>query len=735
MRQRDSWMAGLLLLSAALPARAAEPGTSAVPPAALPPLPPHPRLLFDAKGLEALRGRIDRNDWASASWKTVQARANRLVQEFGGAGAPPRLPPRGSNWYHWYICPKHGAGLVRGRELAPWQWEHRCPVDNEILRGDPATPQTDFDGCALQPEHHRRAAGLIDLGLAWRLTGERRYAETACALLLAYADRYRSYPLHTIRNEPKLGGGRVGSQTLDESTWLIPLCQGADLVWESLAAADREAVASKLLLPAAREVILPHRLGVHNIQCWKNSAVGLVGLLLGDEALIRAAVHDPDRGYWAQVRKGVLADGTWWEGAWGYHFYTVSALWPLAEAGRNCGLDLYGPELRRLFEAPLRLAMPNLRLPAFSDSGEVDLRGRAPLYELAFARYGDARFARLLSAADRKSDLALWFGADALPKAVDAPIESLFAEASGCAILARGAGERATWLGLRCGPHGGGHGHPDKLGFQLYARGTVLAPDAGITRYGSPLHAGWYKTTLAHNTLLVDEISQRPAEGRCLAFGRAAGADVVVADAGPIADGVRFVRTAALLDENRICFIDQVRCETERTLDIAIHLRGAWEGPPAGAAWAPPENKDGWRYLNGATSRPADDGAALAVRVDADWTVALSLAGGAPTELVTATGIGAHAGDRVPVAIVRRKARATAVAWCLALDGRPPVLAWLPAAGAEGAPVDASVAAAVRVASPDGKTWHVAANPDRRAVRVALPDGSAWAVEEAYGVR
>jgi hypothetical protein len=738
MRRHDPRAAGILLLAAVLPVRAAEPGKApaeAVPAPPIPALPAHPRLLFHAKGLEALKARIAGHDWAKAQWETVRARADAWAKEIDAQGGAPELPPRGANWYHWYICPKHGAGLERGAPVGPWQWEHRCTVDKAVFRGDPAKPETDYDGCALATEHGRRAGGILDLGIAYRVTGERRYAEKARALLLAYAGRYLDYPLHTIRGEAKIGGGRVGSQTLDESTWLIPVCQGADLVWDALPEADRETVAAKLILPAAKEVILPHRLGVHNIQCWKNSAVGLAGFLLGDEALIRAAIHDPDRGYWTQVRKGVLADGTWWEGAWGYHFYTVSAIGPLTEAARNCGIDLYGPEYRRMFEAPLALAMPNLRLPAFSDSAEVDLKGRAAIYELAFARYADPRFALLPAGTTRKNDPALWFGADALPKAEDAPLRSRFAEASGCAILARGAGEAATWLALRCGPHGGGHGHPDKLGVQLYARGLVLAPDAGITRYGSPLHAGWYKTTLAHNTLVVDETSQQPAEGRCLAFGSAAGADVVMADAGAIDKrGVRFVRTAALLDEGLVVVLDQVRCDRERTLDVAVHLRGAWEGLPAGEAWLPPA-KEGYRYLMDATTRPGGDGASLAVKVRDDWRAALALAGGAPTEVITATGIGAHAGDRVPVALLRRRAQSTAYAWAIALDGKAPELAWLPVAGADGGAADASVAAAVRVARPGGKTWHVAANPEKRAMAVKLKDGTTWAVGEAYGVR
>ena len=174
------------------------------------------------------------------------------------------------------------------------------------------------------------------------------------------------------------------------------------------------------MLPAARDVILPHHLPIHNIQCWKNSAVGLTGLLLGDSDLIQAAIDDPDRGYRVQMSKGVQSDGVWYEGAWGYHFYTLSAVWPLAEAARNCGMNLYGDPLRKMFEAPIQLAMPNLKLPAFNDSTEVDVHN--PLYELAYARYHDPIDLAGLAGLNlsQRVTMLLWFGVDALP--ADTPV-------------------------------------------------------------------------------------------------------------------------------------------------------------------------------------------------------------------------------------------------------------------------------------------------------------------------
>ena len=474
-------------------------------------LPEHPRLLFSRKGIAELKERINRYDWAKAQWEALKRRADAALNE------PINLPPRGGNWWHYYACPKHGASLRTGKQIGEWQWEHICPIDNEVIQSDPTKPERDYDGVVIMGVHSRFANLVRDLGIVYQVTGDHRYAEKAKAILLAYADRYLSYPLHDIRGKPSVGGGRVGPQTLDESTWLIPMAQGADLIWETLTDAERETLAQKLFLPAAKEVILPHKMGVHNIQCWKNSAVGLVGFLLGDKQLIWEAIENPERGYWTQMRKGVSEDGVWWEGAWGYHFYTLSALWHLTEAARNCGINLYGDELKRMFDAPFKFMMPNWRLPAFNDSTEVALLTEIgfarfgitqPIYELAYARYREPLYAALLSRGERKNDFALWFGVGELPQPQPIRWRSANYPASGYAILARGEGEQATWLCLKYGPHGGGHGHPDKLNFVLYARGQVLALDPGMARYGVLIHGGWYRTTLVHNTLVVDETNQ-----------------------------------------------------------------------------------------------------------------------------------------------------------------------------------------------------------------------------------
>ena len=657
-------------------------------------LPPHPRLLLDKDGIDRLRTKIESCDWAKTSWQSLLKRAEGLLDQ------PVDLPPRGGNWYHWYACPTHGARLTKGGKLGPWRWEHVCPVDKEVFKGDPSDPSRDYDGCAIAGVHQELARDVRDLGLVYQVTRDGRYARKAREILLAYASAYPGYPLHTVRGEAKIGGGKAGSQSLDESVWLIPICQGADLIWDTLSEDDRRAIVDKVLIPAVREVILPHKLGIHNIQCWKNSAVGLVGLLLGDNELVREAIDDPERGYRVQMSKGVTVDGQWWEGAWGYHFYTMWALWPLTEAARNCGIDLYVPEFRRMFDAPLKFAMPNMRLPAFSDSGEADLVSSRGIYELGYARFREPAYLTLLSRGGRTSDYALLFGECDLPKAPGGTRASADFPASGYAILTRGEGENATWLCLKYGPYGGGHGHPDKLSFVLYARGHVIAVDPGTALYGLPVQAGWFRTSIAHNTLVVDEESQKAVDGKRIAFGTENGVDYAVADAGAIYEGVRFVRTAALLNPDLVVIIDQVASEKPSLLDVAYHQRGEWVDLPAGDPWAPAD-KPGYRYLQGGSVRKVDGPVNLTTRVAGIGPVVFTVDAGAGADLITATGITSDTQDRVPCAIVRRTDTQSTVVWAIALDGRPARVERVePARHADGLPP-----VSVRVTCADGRAW------------------------------
>ncbi len=611
-------------------------------------LPPHPRLLFTAKDLPAIQERIAAQPWAKARFASLKAKAD------GWRKREVTLPDRGGQWYHYYSCPKHGARL---RTESPTR--HVCPVDGEVFTGYP------YDDVVISVQHDRLSEAIRVLGIVYQLTHDARYAAKGREILLAYAAQYQSYPLHNTKGEAKTGGGKVGPQTLDESTWLIDVVEGADCFWDTLSAAEQQQVKEGLLYPAT-DVIRRHKLGIHNIQCWKNSAVGLTGLLIGDMKLVDEALNGPS-GYLNQMAKGITPDGAWYEGAWGYHFYTVSAVTHLTEGAFHCGINLYGPEFKGMFDAPLAMAMPDLELPAFNDSHEVSLTRSAGLYETAYARYHDERYRLVLDRGSRQTDAALLHG---VPIQGPAPSFVPFSRnfpASGYAILAAGDGKQATWFCLDYGPHGGGHGHPDKLGFVLYGRGQILAPDPGTANYGVPIQRGWYRTTIAHNTLTMDESSQKAAAGKCEAFLAADGFSAVMADAGKIYPGVRFTRTVALINDKLLVFLDQITADKEHTFDLAYHNLGKLAQSPEGAQAFELPKKPGYSYLRDVKSLGTERGLQLVFGNRDGPSVRWAMASGQPTTFLIGTGVGHHTEDRVPLVIARRKTNETTYLWNVSL--------------------------------------------------------------------
>ena len=481
----------------------------------------------------------------------------------------PTYPDRGSQWWHWYTCKKCGATL---QTKSPT--EHVCPDCGAVYTGWP------YDDVVLANQHSRLAGSIRDLGLMYALTKTPAYAGKCREILLGYAERYLKYPLHDINGKPLKGGGHVGPQTLDEAVWLIPVAQGFDCISDTLSAADRTTIADQLLLPAAN-LIHDHQWGIHNICCWHDSAYGLVGLTLGDDRLARDAIEGP-KGFRAQIAKGVTDDGFWYENAWGYHFYTMSALTPLAEAARRVGIDLYSPRYKSMYDAPLEFMSGSGELPSFADSHRMNIlaAGNAWLYETAFARWHDPRYSAIIKADQRRSLEAFLIGADEKALAdANLSLASHVFTAAGFAILRSSSAGNANkalpdnYVAIHYGPHGGGHGHPDKLGFVFYGRNQLLGTDPGCIAYGNPAHTEYYRQTLAHNTVLVDHHSQRECTGTLVCSALADNAGFVTCAADKAYFGVHLQRTIALIGDE---LLDLTAAESadEHCYELAYHSLG-----------------------------------------------------------------------------------------------------------------------------------------------------------------
>nr|WP_281352243.1 heparinase II/III family protein [Phytoactinopolyspora alkaliphila] len=76
-----------------------------------------------------------------------------------------------------------------------------------------------------------------------------------------------------------------------------------------------------------------------------------------------------------------------------------------------------------------------------------------------------------------------------------------------------------TWQAvIDAGPHGGSHGHLDKLALYLYGDGEAWQPAPGVPPYASGFRRGYYARTVAHPTVRVDGEDQRPCTGEVLSW-------------------------------------------------------------------------------------------------------------------------------------------------------------------------------------------------------------------------
>lgn len=555
-----------------------------------------PRLLLAPDDFSRIRDLAASQSWAGAARDGILSVAKNWprshLDRFGLTELA--LPPEGGQWPHWYVCPVHGNGL---QFKAPNT--HTCPVDGKKYSGWP------YDQVIFYQRHNDLATAARDNGLAYQLAGDPAYAANAAWILKQYAARYSTYTLHDVNNRNTQSGARANAQTLDEAVWLLPLVWAYDLVADTLAPSDRAAIESGLLRAAAA-VIQRNDAGASNWQSWHNAAIGAVGFATGDQTLSRAAI-DGKSGFRFQMANSVIDEGFWFEGAWSYHFYALDPLTQLADMAARAGIDLWSdPRLVSLYSTPLKLTFADGSLPAFNDSGTLDLFSRAPLYEHAFAQTGRAEFAAVAAQRARGRD-ALLFGAASLPSSErPSPVSEVFPSA-GYAVLRTPASDHAVIV--KFGPHGGGHGHYDKLGLVSFAFGGALAIDPGTQPYAAPTHETWDKLTVAHNTVVADETTQSAATGAGVWQDLADGYSAVRAQAGPAYSFATLDRTLLVTPEYAL---DLYRADSSdgkpHRFDWVYHNGGTVQTGLALEAYDGFGKSNGYQNLTGSRAAATGDG-------------------------------------------------------------------------------------------------------------------------------
>nr|WP_298930194.1 alginate lyase family protein [uncultured Erythrobacter sp.] len=409
---------------------------------------------------------------------------------------------------------------------------------DEMMAEGLVVPQPKDPGGGYTHEQHKRNYKAIYLsGQIYRATGDESYRDFARDMLLEYAELYPTLGDHPAKANQNVG--RLFWQVLNDAMWLVHAVQGYGDIRDTLTDDQRAVIDNNVFRPAVKFLSVDSEATfnrIHNHATWATAGVGMTGYLLGDQDMVDIALLGSDKtGETGFIRQSDLLfspDGYYTEGPY-YQRFALLPFLVFADA-----IERNDPA-RKIFEHRDGILLKALRTTVqlsyggyffpFNDAIRDKSLKTAELYDGIAIAYAQTRDPSLLAIAEFQGRTVLnpngmiVAGDLAGGKAQPFPFKSMLlsdgpeGDQGAVAILRRGEGSRHTALVAKNSSQGMGHGHFDKLAWQLYDNGNEIVRDYGAARFLNivakeggrylPENTTWAKSTVAHNALVVDEKS------------------------------------------------------------------------------------------------------------------------------------------------------------------------------------------------------------------------------------
>ncbi|MCF6176235.1 MAG: heparinase II/III family protein [Victivallaceae bacterium] len=564
---------------------------------------------------------------------------------------PVEFPVRGGQHNQWYQCTKCEAAL---KTITPTK--HQCTVCGKIYSGFP------YDDYVFAKIHNRNFNKMLYCAKAYVITGDEKFAEFVKKILVGYAERYKKYPHHSNRTPAGVkkrsrAGAHIYEQTLNEAVISAAKIGPAyDMVANSkvFTAQDKKFIKDNLILPMLRNMD-KNKAGKSNWQSWHNAAMITLGIAFEVPEWVDKGINAPKGGFRSQMKTSITADGLWYEGSMGYHYYALSALVYAAQATEGTDIDLWhSPELIKMLKVPMLYAMPDGTQPRFNDSVKSRPKFNSAVGEAAWAALKDPQLIPILP--NRRSWDSVRYGRD-LGKFAGKKkqqLTSTLLEDSGHAILRR-AGAKGLVAAFSFAPYHGFHSHFDIMSFVFFGYGKELGVDPGRATsqaYRLPIHKFWYKGTVSHNTVLVDFKPQQGAKtSKLLFFENSANYVATAAETSSAYPGVTQTRLLVLANDY-LLVIDLMVAKIPSIFSWIYHNEGekiATDIEMKSTNIA--RLGSGFDYIRDAQSGTAEKLAQFKFS-DAKVDVSLSVAAQGKLKLLTGNGPKGKVTERVPLAIV-----------------------------------------------------------------------------------
>jgi hypothetical protein len=478
----------------------------------------------------------------------------------------------------------------------------------------------DGGGGFTHEQHKLNYQSVLACGLVYQVTKNSSYAGYVKHVLLSYAAQYEQWPLHP-KSKSTNPAGKIFWQNLNDCVWQVYMIQGYDLVYDYISAKDRHMIEQHLFFPVIKFLMVDNAETfdrIHNHGTWCDAAVGMTGYVLHQddwvEKALKGSKKDGKTGWLAQVDQLFSPDGYYTEGPY-YQRYAILPFLLFAKA-----VNQYQPELKiysyrdsilkKAINTALQLTYTNGAFFPINDAlKEKTFESEELIYGVDLA-YADMEASPdLLDVAQKQNRVIISFAGLKIAKHIAAGEAKPFqyrslwvrdggkGDEGGLGILRTGNNSDEQCILLKAAAQGMGHGHFDRLNFLYYDNGTEIFSDYGSARFLNietkgggdylPENKSWAKQTIAHNTVVVDKMSQYGASlekaeahhAGLIYFNNKNSLQVVSAKETAAYNGIELIRTIAVagikeLEKPLIIDVFKITSDKEHEYDLPYWYQG-----------------------------------------------------------------------------------------------------------------------------------------------------------------
>ncbi|WP_249029236.1 heparinase II/III domain-containing protein [Tannockella kyphosi] len=455
--------------------------------------------------------------------ESMKKEAEKFCNEFHDS------PEYLSEWGHNYFCPEDGERLIFDLDKPH---EHVCQLCHTVYQNKT------FDNVWRYFYRNTAILTLMKLATLYRVEKDSKYLTEYKKILGFYSDHYVEFALHAkdkIVDESGLtvdvgGAARLMPQGLNEAIVAIRIIISLELLKGELEEEFLEGLNKNLFIPIT-DILIPQITHIHNIPCWLNAAVGVIGLYTQNQSFIDL-VFKGEFGINEQLKQGVTGDKFWYEGSIHYNFFLLEGVVDLMAFAQLHGQEFASKGLvEEMLIRAYHYAFDNDILPNPNDGWpNVTLKSYEYIYCLATKVFGEDSevgniYKNICANPSERVEFPLskpfyynneisFERMSCLPD-LDINNRSEIKRTSTCFENSYFGMLKNDHINvfMKYGHRGPSHAHPDKMNIEVMVEGLSLSRDLSNTGYGSKLCNEWHRHSLSHNTVLVDGKNHVSTEG------------------------------------------------------------------------------------------------------------------------------------------------------------------------------------------------------------------------------